>query len=218
MLAEAGLLDGLEATLHWAYRDMFRIHYPQIQLRMDQNLCVSGHDNQFVTSGGATAWEELALYLITQVCGVEQAAQTAKFWLIPYREESQAPFSVRTPPPPHDDGVVTECQEWIATHYEYPNPVAAMIQRSGLPPTTFARRFKRATGYRPMDYVHALRIEEAKQMLETESDAIDYIGREVGYEDPASFRRIFKRRVGLTPSIYRRRFGRSRFERFVHMQ
>ena len=65
-----------------------------------------------------------------------------------------------------------------------------------------------------MDYVHSLRTEEAKQMLEMSADAIDKIGRRVGYEDPASFRRIFKRKVGLTPRIYRRKFGRNHFERF----
>ena len=68
---------------------------------------------------------------------------------------------------PHDDGVVNECQVWIAEHYENPSPITAMVERSGLPSTTFARRFKRATGYGPMDYVHVLRVEEAKEMLET---------------------------------------------------
>jgi len=69
-----------------------------------------------------------------------------------------------------------------------------------------------------MDYVHTLRVERAKEMLEIGGDAVDKIGREVGYEDPASFRRIFKRKVGLTPSIYRRRFGRSHFGRFDLMR
>jgi transcriptional regulator GlxA family with amidase domain len=65
-----------------------------------------------------------------------------------------------------------------------------------------------------MDYVHALRVEEAKEMLEMTDEVVDRIGRDVGYEDPASFRRIFKRKAGLTPSTYRRNFGRSRFERY----
>ncbi len=65
-----------------------------------------------------------------------------------------------------------------------------------------------------MDYVHRLRVEEAKEMLETSDFTIDRIGHEVGYEDPASFRRLFKRRAGLTPSDYRRRFGRRRFDRY----
>ena len=218
MLEESGLLNGWEATTHWAYRDLFRIHYPEVRLRIEQDLCRSGHDNQIVTSGGATDWQELLLYLITRFCGVERAVQTAKFWLIPNREESQATFAAMSQVTPHEDGVVNDCQEWIANHYASPNPITAMVQQSGLPPTTFARRFRRATGYRPMDYVHTLRVEEAKEMLEMTGDAVDKIGREVGYEDPASFRRIFKRKVELTPSAYRRNFGRSRFERFALMQ
>ena len=82
-----------------------------------------------------------------------------------------------------------------------------MVERSGISKTTFSRRFRRATGYRSMDYVHTLRVEEAKEMLETISNAVDHIGSEVGFEDPASFRRIFKRKVGLTPSTYCRRLS-----------
>ena len=89
-----------------------------------------------------------------------------------------------------------------------------MVGHSGLAPTTFARRFKKATGFGPMEYVHRVRVEEAKKKLESGNEVVENIGFDVGYEDPASFRRVFKRKVGLTPSGYRRRFGRSRFERF----
>ena len=109
---------------------------------------------------------------------------------------------------------MNDCQVWLAEHYAVLDPVSAMIERSGLPPTTFARRFKRATGYRPMDYVHTLRVEEAKEMLEMSDCTIDHVGHEVGYEDPSSFRRLFKRKAGLTPSDYRRRFGSRRFDRY----
>ncbi len=73
-------------------------------------------------------------------------------------------------------------------------------------PRTFKRRFKAATGYAPVDYVQALRIEEAEQLLETTDDPIDEIGRKVGYEDPAFFRRVFKRATSTTPAHYRQRF------------
>jgi transcriptional regulator GlxA family with amidase domain len=214
MLAQTGLLDGLEATSHWAYPDLLLRHYPDVKWRMGNKLCVSGHNDQMVTSGGATSWQELVQYLITRFCGVEYAAHTAKFWVIPIPEDPQAPYASMTRNNPHDDSIVNECQVWIAENYENPNPITSMIELSNLPPTTFARRFKQATGYRPIDYAHTLRIEEAKQMLETSTDAIDKLGRDVGYEDPTSFRRIFKRKVGLTPSVYRRRFGRSNFQRF----
>ncbi len=214
MLAQSGLLNGCIATTHWAYRDLLRLQYPDVKWRIQQELCVSGENCQIVTSAGAMAWQDLALYLITRFCGVEHAANTAKFWLMQSREESQAPYTAMIRNTAHDDAIVNECQRWIAEHYEESNPITAMIAQSGLSSTTFARRFNHATGYRPMDYVHTLRIEEAKQMLEMSDVAIDKVGREVGYEDPASFRRIFKRTVGLTPSVYRRKFDRNRLERY----
>ncbi len=214
LLAESGLINGLEATTYWAIGDLVRSRYPQVLWRTDQNLCCSGNDDQIVTTGGATSWQELALYLIVRYCDVESAAQAAKFWVIPDRGESQAPYSVDPMRIPHGDRVISECQNWIAGKFYEANPIAAMIEHTGLAPTTFARRFKRATGDRPMDYIHMLRIERAKQMLEGTDDAVDEIGRVVGYEDPASFRRIFKRKVSLNPSIYRRKFGFGRFDRY----
>jgi transcriptional regulator GlxA family with amidase domain len=106
-----------------------------------------------------------------------------------------------------DDRVIRECLAWIAEHYATPSPVAAMAERSGLTRRTFARRFQAATGRRPIDYVHALRIESARQRLEAGPAAIDDVGYDVGYEDPTFFRRLFKRTTGLTPAAYRRKFS-----------
>jgi transcriptional regulator GlxA family with amidase domain len=214
VLAESGLLDDGEATTHWAFADLIRVNYPGIQLKIERNLCRSGFNNRIVTSGGTTAWQELALFLITRYCGAEHAAHAAKFWLIQNRTEYQSAFSAMSRVAPIDDGIVSETREWIAAHFSEPNPVRGMVFQSGLSATTFTRRFRKATGYRPIDYVHFLRIDKAKEILETKSDAVEQIGRDVGYEDPASFRRIFKRKVGMTPGLYRRQFGRSRFERY----
>ncbi|HKK29347.1 MAG TPA: helix-turn-helix transcriptional regulator [Alphaproteobacteria bacterium] len=81
-------------------------------------------------------------------------------------------------------------------------------------PSTFARRFRRATGLAPKDYVHAVRIEEAKQVLETTDDTVEEIAHQAGYEDTPSFRRVFKRATGLTPGEYRRTLGKDRFKRY----
>ena len=103
------------------------------------------------------------------------------------------------------DAVIGECQAWIAQNYVCTNPVAAMTERSGLKPRTFARRFRSATGYLPIEYVHAVRIEEARMIIETEASGLDEVGNQVGYEDPTFFRRLFKRETGLSPATYRRR-------------
>jgi len=83
-----------------------------------------------------------------------------------------------------------------------------MAERAGLTSRTFARRFRASTGYEPMDYVQSLRIEEAKQLLETDDLNVEDVGHAVGYEDPTSFRRLFKRKSGLTPAAYRRKFAK----------
>jgi transcriptional regulator GlxA family with amidase domain len=85
-----------------------------------------------------------------------------------------------------------------------------MVRLSGLAERSFKRRFQQATGMSPLEYVHALRLEEAKQMLEASDLPIEAIANEVGYEDAGFFTRLFRRKVNLTPAQYRRRFGELR--------
>jgi transcriptional regulator GlxA family with amidase domain len=212
LLAEANVLDGHEATTHWAYRDLFRRFYPEVRLRPERNICVSGRDACIVTSGGASAWQALALFLIAQYCGPERATQTAKFWLISGVGNRQLPYSAMLIRQAHKDQTIEQCEFWIRTNLAKPSPVESMIELSGLSATTFSRRFRRATGYTPIEYVQAARIEEAKRMLESGSRLVDEVSRQVGYGDAVSFRRLFKRHVGITPSEYRKRFGGARFD------
>jgi transcriptional regulator GlxA family with amidase domain len=83
-----------------------------------------------------------------------------------------------------------------------------MVELSGLNVRTFSRRFRAATGFAPIEYVQALRIEVAKQMLGSEALSTDEVGASIGYDDPASFRRVFKRNVGQSPAAYRKKFQR----------
>jgi transcriptional regulator GlxA family with amidase domain len=106
----------------------------------------------------------------------------------------------------HGDAVILRCQTWLAQNYERADIIAEAVRRSGLPKRTFDRRFRAATGYSPLAYIQALRVEEAKQLLERGSDTVDAVAREVGYEDMASFRRLFRRLSGITPGAYRRKF------------
>jgi transcriptional regulator GlxA family with amidase domain len=207
ILAEGGLLDGRECAGHWAYRDMFRAHYPNVRFREDSILVFAGEGARIITAGGHSSWHDLALHLIARLCGANHAIRTAKVYLLSGHLDGQLPFAAMTRRVQDSDAVIGRCQEWIAHNYAHANPVAAMAERSGLKPRTFTRRFRAATGYRPMDYVHALRIEEAKQLIETESAGIDEVGFKVGYEDPSFFRRLFKRKAGLTPAAYRRKFA-----------
>ncbi len=207
LLAEAGLLKDADATTHWAYCDLLRRHYPGIRVREQAALVASGEGQRLVMAGGGTSWLDLALYLIARATSVEVAMQTARVFLIDWHDAGQQPFASLARARQTDDALVARCQVWIAEHYATPAPVAAMVRLSGLAERTFKRRFQQATGLAPLEYVHTVRLEEAKQMLEAGDAPVEAVAREVGYEDAGFFNRLFRRKVGITPAQYRRRFG-----------
>ena len=211
LLAAAGLLDGLEATTHWAAADLFRSAFPRVRLRPERVLCPAGPGHRIVTGGGQGSWEDLALHLIARHSGPAEAARIARLCVLGDRSQGQLAFSALGRPREHDDGIIGDCQVWLADNYARSHPVRIMVQRSGLAERSFKRRFKAATGYSAIDYVQALRIEEAKQLLETSELPADDVARTVGYADAAYFRRLFRRLTGVAPSEYRRRFRPSAF-------
>ena len=210
LLAEAGLLDGHEATTHWAYCDLLRKRHPRVTVRPKAALVATGDGQRLVMAGGGTTWLDMALFLIARVAGVEAAMQTARINLIDWHDIGQQPFARLARTRQSDDAIVGRCQEWIAEHYQDASPVAAMTRLSGLAERSFTRRFKAATGLSPLAYVHTLRLEEAKLLLERSDRPVEAIAEDVGYEDAAFFGRLFRRQVGLTPAQYRRRFGAMR--------
>jgi transcriptional regulator GlxA family with amidase domain len=207
LLAEAGLLDGHEATTHWAYCESLRSRYPRVKVCPERALVVSGEGHRLVMAGGGTSWLDLALYLIARSVGVEAAMQVAKINLIDWHVIGQQPFARLARSRQVEDAVIARCQTWIADHYREPAPVTAMVRLSGIAERSFKRRFQQATGMPPLEYVHTLRLEEAKQMLESGDAPIEEIANEVGYEDAGFFSRLFRRSVNLTPAQYRKRFG-----------
>lgn len=206
LLAEAGLLDGHEATTHWAYCDFLSRRHPRVKLRPHAALVASGEGQRLVMAGGGTSWLDLALYLIARSAGVEAAMQVARLSLIDWHEIGQQPFARLARTRQSEDALIGRCQEWIAQHYDEPSPVSAMARLSGLPERSFKRRFEQATGLAPLEYVHTLRLEEAKQLLETDARPVEAIAEAVGYEDASFFSRLFRRKVNLTPAQYRKRF------------
>ncbi len=206
LLADAGLLDGRTATTHWGYVDMFRQHFPDVDLQPDRIFVAGNKECSLITTGGPATWQELALYLFARYRGEAAAIHAAKVFLMGDHSEGQLLYAAMLKPKRHDDAVIADAQAWLADNYHAGTPVTALVERSGLPERTFKRRFKQATGYTPIDYVQTLRIEEAKQLLETTDTPVDSLGTIVGYEDPTFFRRLFKRSTGVTPSRYRQRF------------
>lgn len=207
LLGEAGLLNNSDATIHWGYVATLTNNYPGVRVKPHQTLVLTGEAQRIVMAGGGTSWHDLALYLIARFVGLREAMEVAKVYMLQWHDLGQQPFTALLNFRRSEDAVINRCQEWAALNYRTHSPVAAMIGLSGLPGRSFMRRFSGATGMTPLDYVHALRLEEAKQMLETGDLAVEAITNEIGYEDTSFFSRLFRRKVGLTPKQYRLRFG-----------
>ena len=205
ILAEAGLLDGEDATTHWAYCDAMGSRYPSVRLHPDRSLVVSGQ-GRLIMAGGGSSWHDMTLFLIARFVSTEEAMRVARLHLLDWHHVGQQPFAALMRSRQVKDAVIARCQEWIARHYQKDSPVAAMAALSGLAERSFKRRFAQALGMPPIEYVHALRLEESKRLLETSGLPLEEIAGRVGYEDPTFLGRLFRRKVGVTPAQYRKRF------------
>jgi transcriptional regulator GlxA family with amidase domain len=206
LLAETRLLSGREATMHWAYEQTFRRNFPDVRLRLQEVLVTAGERQEFVMSGAAMAWHDLVLYLIGRYVGTAAAQSIARFFAMQWHDDGLAPYIAFAAPTGHGDAAVADAQAWLDRNFSAASPVEEMVGRSGVAERTFKRRFTLATGVSPLDYVQRLRVEVAKRRLEQSDAPIDDISWAVGYEDPAFFRRLFRRITGVAPGAYRRKY------------
>ncbi len=207
MLAATGLLDDEEGTSHWAYCDHLARAHPRTRWHADRGLVAAGPGGRLLMAGSGMAWHMLALALIARFASPEDAMQVARIHLLNLNDTSPLAYASLARGSRADDPLVARCQLWAADHYAVESPVTQMVALSGLPERTFKRRFVQATGLSPLEYVHTLRLEEAKHLLETTALPVEAVAVGVGYQDASFFSRLFRRRVALTPAQYRRRFG-----------
>lgn len=207
LLARTGLLDDCDATSHWAYCDRLAREHPRTRWHPERGLVLAGPDARIVMAGSGVAWHMLVLALIARFVSPDDAMQVARINLLDMNQTSPLAYASLTRGGRAADERVARCQLWAASNYRSESPVAQMVALSGLPERTFKRRFQQATAMSPLDYVHTLRLEEAKQMLESTDLPVEAIAQEVGYQDGSFFGRLFKRKAALTPAQYRRRFG-----------
>jgi transcriptional regulator GlxA family with amidase domain len=213
LLAETGLFDGKDATVHFSYAGAFSALYPAIAIHPERVLVISGLREELVCSGASTSWHDLALYLIARHAGATTAQELARLFALQWHQDGLTPFIVFEGKSDHGDGEILSAQEWLRGHFSVAHPIDAVIKRSKLAARTFKRRFAAATGLPPIEYAQRLRIEDAKRRLERTEAAVDEISWRVGYEDAAFFRRLFKRITGMAPGAYRKRFRLPDFAR-----
>ena len=203
LLAGTGLLNNRQATTHWAFQDLLKKQYPDINLVRNQILV---NDGGIVTAGGGSAWHDLVLFLIEHFSGLEAANHVAKMFLLDRHENPPSSYAMSLPPSHHSDNAVLDAQKWLVTHFASSSAINDAILHSGLAERTFYRRFKQAIGTTPIKYLQLVRIEKSKILLEETNKVIEDIAFQIGYENAGSFRRVFKQEVKLVPAEYRKKF------------
>jgi transcriptional regulator GlxA family with amidase domain len=206
LLAAAGLLDGYEATTHWAWCDQLADRHPGVQVRPDR---IYVRDRDRWTAAGVTAGVDLFLAIVEADHGADLAHQAAG-WLVVFvqRPGGQSQFSAQLRAQRATTTSIADLQAWLADHLDEDLGVEALAAHVGMSPRTFARVFRRETGTTPAAFVEELRVEAARRLLETTDLTVAAVARRVGMKHAETLYRAFHRRLGTTPDRYRQHFSR----------
>lgn len=210
ILAEAGLLDGRPATTHWALAKSFRQRYPKVDLHVAE---VMTEQDRILCSGAVTTYFNLALRLLERLAGSSLAAAAGKMLLIDTNRISQTSYITLTvqDQQQHADRLVKRGHRWMEKNLHRCFRLDELADHLAVSERTLNRRFKKAVGQAPLQYLQALRIEVAKRLLETSGLNVETVSERTGYTDLSTFRRLFKRKTGLSPRDYQRRFSRRHY-------
>jgi len=201
VLAAAGVLDGRQATTHWALTADFARRFPKVRLQPDR---IWTRDGSIWTSAGITAGIDLALALIAEDLGEDVARATARQLVVYHRRPGgQSQFSALADIDP-GGGRFSGLLDWARAHLDQPLTVDALADRAAMSPRNFARAFVAETGVTPAKAVERLRLEAARVAAEESSRPIDVIARDTGFGDSERMRRAFVRAFGHPPQALRR--------------
>ncbi|RQX12422.1 AraC family transcriptional regulator [Micromonospora ureilytica] len=203
VLAAAGVLDGLEATTHWAHTDVLAARYPRVRVDPDVLYVDNG---AVLASAGKAAAIDLCLHLIRRDHGPTVANAVARRLVVPpHRAGGQAQY-VTTPVPARDDHPLATLFPWVLARLDRPLTVEDLARQANMSSRNLARHFRSATGSTPLLWLSTHRIRRAQELLENTDDSIDAIAEAAGMGTATTLRRHFHRTVGVAPDAYRRTF------------
>jgi len=201
VLAQAGLLDGLRATTHWARSDDFARRYPQVRLEPDRIFVREG---RIWTSAGITAGIDLTLALIEEDLGLDAARAAAQQLVVHQRRPGgQSQFSALLDTG-GIDGRFSNLLGWARERLHERLNVERLADHAAMSPRHFARAFAAETGLTPAKAIERLRLEAARMRVETTHEPIDRVAESSGFGDPERMRRAFIRAFGQPPQSLRR--------------
>jgi transcriptional regulator GlxA family with amidase domain len=199
MLASSGLLDGRACSTHWSAADTFRTMFPNVNLQTDKLIT---DENGIYTNGGAYSFLNLAIYLVEKYYDRQTAIYCSKMFQIEIDRQTQSPFIIFKSQKFHGDEIIQQVQEYIENKLHEKLSIEFLSSRFSMDRRNFDRRFFKATGNTPGEYLKRVKMEAAKKAFETTRKTIKEVMREVGYTD------VFKKITGMLPIEYRTRYNK----------
>jgi AraC family transcriptional regulator, transcriptional activator FtrA len=204
VLAATGLLDGRRATTHWRYAEAMRLRYPAIEVDPDVLYVDEG---QLLTSAGSAAGLDLCLHLIRRDRGPAIANHVARRLVIPpHRDGGQAQY-VERPVAQRERDLLGPVMDAMRRRLADDLPLATLAAMAAMSERSFIRRFKASTGATPADWLTTLRVDRARELLESSALSIDLIAGQTGLGTATTLRHHFRRKLGTSPGAYRQQFA-----------
>lgn len=203
-LASTGLLDNRKCAVHWAARNEFKEMFQNIKVVED---CIITDEEGIYTSGGGYSYLNLLLYVFERHLGRELSVLASKMFEIDIERKSQNPFAIFVGQKTHGDEVVLEAQEFIENNPTESYTVESICDKFYIGRRTLERRFRKCTGNSILEYIQRVKVEFAKEHLETGRKPVKEIIYETGYNDLGAFRKIFKKFTHLSPVGYRKKYS-----------
>lgn len=200
VLAQAGLLTGKKATTHWVIEHKIRQDYPDIHIEIDQLVV---EDCNIITAGGVTAYIDLCLYAVRKFMSIEIAYVCANYLGVDAGRTSQQHYKNLSSIATYNDKDIEYLVQWLQKNYTSAISLKEMSKIISVSERTLIRKFSKATGELPNNYLQKLRVQKAKQLLIHTNDSFEYITSLVGYNNTSAFRKLFKEMTGLNPGVYR---------------
>lgn len=204
LLAQSGILKNKKAATHWLIAESFRNMYKEIELCSNDVMLDLG---DIFMSGGATSFQNLMVYLIEKFMDRTIAIGVSKLYLIDVNKDNQHSYATMYSKNNHHDREIKKAQSIIEQMIANKISVAYLANEICMSKRNFMRRFKKATGDTVWQYIQKMKVEKAKEILETNSKSFEEIVEELGYEDVNSFRKIFVKYTGVLPSHYKKRYS-----------
>lgn len=204
-LAAAGVLDGKRATTHWSVADRLQADYPAVEVDAD---AIFMRSENVWTSAGVTAGIDLALALVEEDFGRDLALEVATEMVVYLkRPGGQSQFSAHLLSERTTRPNIRELQNWILDHLHERLSVSQLAQKAMMSERHFARVFQQEVGLSTQEFIEKCRFERATQLLADLALPLKSVAARASFTDEAHMRRVFLKKLGITPKVYRERFA-----------